>query len=128
VLPVGALLGLLALYVFDTDPGEEQGLILLLPLALLGASGLYTLRRGAAYALLWFGIMLFGFLALVLWVYWSAHDLGSPARLAARLTRLGMTGVGVLRPWALALGIVVTLAWVVFLVRIRRSPLRPILV
>ncbi len=128
VLPVGALLGLLALYVFDTDPGEEQGLILLLPLALLGASGLYTLRRGAAYALLWFGIMLFGFLALVLWVYWSAHDLGSPARLAARLTRLGMTGVGVLRPWALALGVVITLAWVVFLARIRRSPLRPILV
>jgi len=128
VLPVGALLGLLALYVFDTDPGEEQGLILLLPLALLGASGLYTLRRGAAYALLWFGIMLFGFLALVLWVYWSAHDLGSPARLAARLTRLGMTSVGVLRPWAFALGVAVTLAWIVFLARIRRSPLRPILV
>ena len=128
VLPAGALLGLLALYAFDTDPGEEQGLILLLPLALLGASGLFTLRRGAAYALLWFGIMLFGFLALLLWVYWSAHDLGSPARLAARLTRLGMTGVGVFRPWALALGLAVTLAWIVFLARVRRSPLRPILV
>jgi 4-amino-4-deoxy-L-arabinose transferase-like glycosyltransferase len=128
VLPMGALLGLLALYVFDTNPGEEQGFILLLPLALLGASGLFTLRRGAAYALLWFGIMLFSFLALVLWAYWSAHDLGRPARLAVRLTRLGMTEVGVLRPWALALGIVVTLAWIVFLARIRRSPLRPILV
>lgn len=128
VLPAGALLALLILYVFDTDPGEEQGLILLLPLALLGASGLLTLRRGAAYALLWFGIMLFGFLALVLWVYWSAHDLGSPARLATRLTRLGMTHVGVFRPWALALGCAVTLAWIVFLARVRRSPLRPILV
>ena len=128
VLPAAALLGLLALYAFDTDPGEEQGLILLLPLALLGASGLFTLRRGAAYALLWFSIMLFGFLALVLWVYWSAHDLGSPARLAARLSRLGMTRVGVFRPWALALGLAVTLAWIVFLARVRRSPLRPILV
>jgi hypothetical protein len=39
-----------------------------------------------------------------------------------------MTGVGELRPWALALGLVVTLAWIVFLARIRRSPLRPILV
>lgn len=128
VLPAAALLGLLVLYAFDTDPGEEQGLILLLPLALLGASGLFTLRRGAAYALLWFSIMLFGFLALVLWVYWSAHDLGSPAQLAARLSRLGMTRVGVFRPWALALGFAVTLAWIVFLARIRRSPLRPILV
>ncbi|MGE5320035.1 MAG: ArnT family glycosyltransferase [Hyphomicrobiaceae bacterium] len=128
VLPVIALLGLLILYAFDTDPGEEQGLILLLPLALLGAAGLFTLRRGAAYALLWFGIMLFGFLALVLWVYWSAHDLGSPARLAARLSKLGMTRVGVFRPWALGLGLAITLAWIVFLARVRRSPLRPILV
>jgi len=127
-LPMGALLGLLALYVFDADPGEEKGLLLLLPLVLLGASGLFTLRRGAAYALLWFGIMLFGFLGLVLWVYWSAHDLGSPSRLAVRLTRLGLTDVGVFRPWALTLGVFATLAWMVFLARIRRSPLRPILV
>jgi 4-amino-4-deoxy-L-arabinose transferase-like glycosyltransferase len=127
-LPLGILLVLLVLYAFDADPSEEQGLILLLPIALLGASALYTLRRGAANALLWFAVMLFGFLALVLWVYWSAHDLGIPARMAARLTRLGMTGVGELRPWALVLGIVVTLAWIVFLSRVSRSPLRPILV
>lgn len=128
VLPVGMLLVLLVLYAFDADPGEEQGLILLLPIALLGASALYTLRRGAANALLWFAVMLFGFLALVFWVYWGAHDLGIPARLAARLTKLGMTSVGELRPWALVMGTVVTLAWIVFLSRVSRSPLRPILV
>ena len=128
VLPVSVLLGLLGLYAFDTDPGEEQGLMLLLPLALLGAAGLLTLRRGAAYALLWFGVMLFSFIAVVLWVYWSAHDLGTPARLAARLTRLGMTDVGKLRPWALALGVLASLVWIGFLARVQRSPLRPILV
>ena len=128
VLPTGALLGVLGLYAFDAHPGEEQGLILLLPLALLGATGLFTMRRGAANALLWFAVMLFGFLALVLWVYWAAHDLGIPARLASRLSRLGMTDVGQFRPWALALGLIVTLAWVVFLARVARSPLRPMLV
>lgn len=128
VLPTGALLGLLVLYAFDAHPGEEQGLILLLPLALLAAWGLFSLRRGAAHALMWFGVMLFGFLALLLWVYWSAHDLGHPTRLASRLTKLGMTGVGELRPWALGLGLVVTLAWIGFLANVQRSPLRPILV
>jgi 4-amino-4-deoxy-L-arabinose transferase-like glycosyltransferase len=128
VLPAVVMLGLLILYAFDARPGEEQGLILLLPLALLGAAGLFTLRRGAANALLWFGLMLFGFIGLVLWVYWSAHDLGAPARLAARLKKLGMTGVGELRPWAMLLGVLVTLAWVAFLTRVKRSPLRPILV
>lgn len=128
VLPIGTLISLLVLYAFDAHPAEEQGPILLLPLALLGAAGLFTLRRGAANALLWFGVMLFGFIGLVFWVYWSAHDLGTPARLAARLTKLGLTGVGELRPWALGLGLVVTLVWIVFLTRVRRSPLRPILV
>ena len=128
VLPVGVFLGLLGVYAFDAHPAEEQGLILLLPLALLGATGLLTLRRGAANAFSWFGVMLFGFIGLVFWVYWSAHDLGAPARLAARLTKLGMTGVGELRLWALALGTVVTLAWMAFLARVQRSPLRPILV
>jgi len=127
-LPVLLLAGLLAVYAFVASPGEERGLILLLPLALLGAAGLFTLRRGAANALLWFGLMLFGFIGLVFWVYWSAHDLGAPARLAARLTRLGMTDVGTLRPWALALGALVTLLWIGFLVRVERSPLRPVLV
>lgn len=128
VLPVLLLLGLLALYAFVTAPGEERGLVLLLPIALLGAKGLFTLRRGAANALLWFGAMLFGFIGLVFWVYWGAHDLGSPARLAARLTRLGMTDVGTLRPWGLVLGMIVTLLWIGFLIRVQPSPLRPVLV
>lgn len=128
LMPLAALLLLLALYSFSAETGEERGLILLLPLALLGGAGLLTLRRGAASALLWFAVMLFGFLALVLWVYWSAHDLGVPARLATRLTRLGMAEVGSLRPWALGLGAAVTAAWIVFLFRLKRSPLRPVLV
>ena len=128
VLPVGALAGLLVLYAFAAHPAEEQGLILLLPLALLAGAGLFSLQRGAANALLWFAVMLFGFIGLVLWVYWSAHDLGAPARLAARLIKLGMTHVGELRPWTLALGAVVTVAWGVFLARVERSPLRPMLV
>lgn len=128
LLPATALVGLLLLYALVDSPGEERGLILLLPLALLGAAGLFSLRRGAANALLWFGVMLFGFLGLVFWVYWSAHDLGSPARLASRLTRLGMTDVGILRPWALFLGALVTVVWVAFLLRVQRSPLRPVLV
>jgi hypothetical protein len=102
--------------------------VLLLPLALLGGAGLFTLQRGAASALLWFALMLFGFIGLVFWVYWTAHDLGSPARLAKRLTRLGLTNVGELRPWALLLGLVVTLVWIAFLARVGKSPLRPILV
>lgn len=125
LLPLLALAGLLALYAAMRSAGEERGLILLLPLTLLGGAGLLSLRRGAANALLWFGVMLFSFLGLVFWIYWSAHDLGAPERLARRLVRLGMTEVGTLRPWALLLGALVTLAWIGFFARVQRTPLRP---
>ena len=128
LLPLASLLVLLALYSFMTDPGEAKGLILLLPLALLGGGGLLTLRRGAANALFWFSLMLFGLMALVFWVYWVAHDFGTPARLANRLGRLGLDAVGTFRPWTLLLGTTLTVAWIVFMTRVRRSPLRPILV
>lgn len=127
-LPALAWLGLMALANFEHAPNEKAGLLLLLPLALLGGAGLLSLRRGAANALLWFALMLFGTIGLLFWIAWSAHDLGTPARLARRLTKLGMTGVGEWRPWVTLLGVLVTLAWVGFLLRVERSPLRPMLV
>jgi hypothetical protein len=51
-----------------------------------------------------------------------------PARLARRLIRFGVPDVGTLRPWAPVLGALLTLAWIAFLARIQRSPLRPALV
>ncbi len=127
LLPLLTLALLLALFSVSVNPDDSKGLALLVPLALLGAAGLLILRRGAASALLWFGVMLFGFLALVTWVYWSAYDLGLPAQLARRLTRLGVAGVGELRPWALLLGVLASIAWMVFLGRMQRSALRPML-
>ena len=41
-------------------------------LALLAVPGAENLRRGAANALGWFGIMFFGLAALFMWFAWSA--------------------------------------------------------
>jgi len=127
VLPVLTLLALLVLYAPLAKPSEAVGLILLLPVALLGAAGLFTLRRGASTALMWFAVMSFSFLGLVFWLYWGAHDLGHPARLAARLVRLGIVVTPELRIGALFAGLVVTAVWVGVLLRTERSPLRPML-
>jgi 4-amino-4-deoxy-L-arabinose transferase-like glycosyltransferase len=127
VLPVLILLGLLALYAPLARPSEASGLILLLPMAVLGAAGLLTLRRGAAKALLWFAVMGLSFLGLVFWVYWSAHDLGYPTRLAARLVRLKIIDTSELRIWALLSGVLVTALWVTVVLKTKRSPLRPAL-
>lgn len=128
LLPLLGLLVLLGLFSVSIYPSEDKLLALIAPTAVLGAAGVMTLRRGAAYAFLWFSVMLFGFLGLVFWVYWSAHDLGIPARLAQRLGRLGVADIGQLRVLPFLFGLVITATWVVFLARLKRSPYRPLLV
>ncbi len=52
----------------------------LLPLILLAVPGAETLRRGAANALGWFGIMTFGLFSTFIWFAWVALMSGYPAQ------------------------------------------------
>ena len=64
-------------------PAQDVGLMVLLaPLAWLGAQGIPHLRRGASHALDWFGIMTFGFFAGIVWLGWVAMMTGMPAQMA----------------------------------------------
>ena len=128
LLPLWGLLVLFAVFSVSINPGEDKLLALTMPSALLASAGAMSLRRGAAYAFLWFSVMLFGFLGLVFWVYWSAHDLGFPARLARRLVKLGIEDVGQLRVLPFVIGLILTATWVIFLARLERTPYRPLLV
>ena len=128
LLPLLVLFLLFMVFSTSLNPSEAKLLALTVPTALLAAAGVMTLRRGAAYAFLWFGVMLFGFLGIVFWIYWSAHDLAFPARLARRLVKLGVEEVGDLRLLPLLLGVFVTAVWLIFIARLERTPLRPLLV
>lgn len=57
---------------------------LLLPLSLLAAVELDSLKRGAAAFLNWFGMMTFGLFGLLIWFGWAAMNYGWPERLAGR--------------------------------------------
>lgn len=58
---------------------------LLLPLAVMGGAAIEELRRGAASAINWFGIMLFGTFGFLIWLGWFAMMTGIPVRLANRM-------------------------------------------
>ncbi len=128
LMPLGILLTLFMIFSISISSGEDKLLALIAPTAVLASAGVMTLRRGAAYAFLWFGVMLFGFLGIVFWVYWSAHDLAMPARLARRLIKLGVEDVGNLRVVPLIMGVLATAVWVISVARLKRTPLRPLLV
>jgi hypothetical protein len=124
-LPLTGLVVTLLALSEATDKRELYALPLLLPLTLLAIPGTESLRRGAANAWYWFGVMGFTFFVLVGWVYWSGLELGIPARLHAHLHRLqpGYTPGFKLLPFAL--GAAYTVAWFIVIAKLPRTPRRP---
>jgi hypothetical protein len=95
------------------------------PLILLAAAGLPTLRRGAASFLDWFGRMILLALGLFLWLAWYAQHFGWPQPLSRNIARLVPEFVPQFSWLALILGALLTLGWILLVMRPPRSPLRP---
>ncbi|HUL96158.1 MAG TPA: glycosyltransferase family 39 protein [Usitatibacter sp.] len=110
----------LAVSIFG-DSREPNGLVLLVPLALLGVAELDSLPRGAASALDWFGMMTFLLIAALLWVGYVAAMTGRPEAAAAAIAR---EVPGFKYPFsfiAFALASLLTLVWVAVVARSLRS-------
>lgn len=67
-----------------TKQENAYAILLLLPLAVLGAAQLDSLRRGAVAFLNWFGIMTFGMISIFIWLGFFAMNFGFPEKLAER--------------------------------------------
>jgi 4-amino-4-deoxy-L-arabinose transferase-like glycosyltransferase len=124
-LPLTGLIVTLLALSEAPDKRELYALPLLLPLTLLATPAATTLRRGAANAWYWFAVMGFTFFILVGWVYWSALELGVPARLHAHLYRLQPAYASGFKLLPFVLGVMYTFIWIAVLMRLKRSPERP---
>lgn len=131
--PAVQLPGVLAIVVFANllvipDPKLIDGLPLLVPLALLGALEVDTLKRGYSAALDWFGILTFGLLGLLVWAAWIDARLYGMPRAVATLFRDAESGY---RPsfhlGAVMTAVVLTLAWVALVRPARQSNRRALL-
>jgi 4-amino-4-deoxy-L-arabinose transferase-like glycosyltransferase len=87
-LALTLLLVMLLMLGMGAESRDVNALPFLLPLAVMGSAAIDQLRRGAASALDWFGIMMFGFFGFLVWLGWFAMMSGMPARLAARMHKL----------------------------------------
>ena len=109
--PLGG--GLLGLTWYLTGSSRTLGMLpMLIPLTLLAAPGAERLRRGAANAFDWFGMMTFSFIALLIWLGASAQALGWPAQIARNFEKLAPGHAADYSLFALALAAAGSLAWV----------------
>jgi 4-amino-4-deoxy-L-arabinose transferase-like glycosyltransferase len=109
-----ALLYFLVIFValsIGANNRDINALPLLLPMALIATPAVDTLRRGAASALDWFGIMLFGTLGFLVWLGWFAMMTGVPARLAMRMQKLSPTYIPHFDWMAFLLACALTTIW-----------------
>lgn len=100
---------------------EVFALPMLLPLALLATAALPSLRRGAANALDWFGIMTFGLLAIAMWWGWAGLLLDNNAKITHWLKDYQPGFEPVFQPAPFWIAVCATVMWIVLVWRVGRS-------
>jgi 4-amino-4-deoxy-L-arabinose transferase-like glycosyltransferase len=120
------LLGsLLTLAWYLTGSSRSLGLLATLPaLTLLAAAGTDRLRRGAANAFDWFGLMTFSFAAALIWLGASAQALDWPPKIAHNFDKLAPGHEVHYSIAALAFAMLLTVGWLISW-WLRRASWRP---
>ncbi len=124
LIPLASFLILLTVQVVFSDPRSLNALPLLPPLMLLAAPATLSLRRGAANAFDWFGMMTFTLLAGLIWLGWLAMVAGVPPRIANNFARLEPGFVADFSPAAFAVSLGLTFAWFWLIFTSPRAPQR----
>jgi 4-amino-4-deoxy-L-arabinose transferase-like glycosyltransferase len=125
-LPVTGFIVMLVTLSLVPNIRDIFALPMLLPLALLATAALTSLRRGAANALDWFGIMTFGLIAILLWWGWAGLLLDNHAKITQLLKdyQPGFEPAFHATPFWIAA--TATVLWVVLVWRVGRSMRRAV--
>jgi 4-amino-4-deoxy-L-arabinose transferase-like glycosyltransferase len=110
-VPLAATLALLAAIAAAGPAQDVNTMTLLPPLALLAAQGAPRLRRGAANALDWFGVMTFTLFAALVWLGYIAMMTGVPPKIAHNFAKTAPGFVPHFAWWPLLLALALALGW-----------------
>ncbi|MDH4234487.1 MAG: glycosyltransferase family 39 protein [Gallionella sp.] len=125
-LPLASFAVMLVTLSLAPNIREVFAMPMLLPITLLAAASLSALKRGAANALDWFGLMTFALLAIMLWWGWGGLLLNNNAKIT-RLLRDFQPGFEPdVQTAPFAIAILATVMWVVLVWRIGRSMRRAV--
>lgn len=109
---------------FVGPPQDINLLATLPPLVLFAAHGLRALRRGAAAAFDWFGVMTFGFFAFLIWGGYIAMMTGWPPKVANNFAKLAPGFVPHFAWLPFATALMLGLLWLLLVFRLPPAPSR----
>lgn len=125
-LPLVSFMVMLITLSFVPNIKEVYALPMLLPIVLLATASLSTLKRGAANALDWFGLMTFALLAIAMWWGWSGLLLDNRAKITRWLKDYQPGFEPTLHTTSFVIAIIATVLWLVLVWRIGRSMRRAV--
>ncbi|RPH66875.1 MAG: glycosyltransferase [Burkholderiales bacterium] len=116
--------GALTLRALVSPSGAETWLLpITVPLAMLAAVGMPTVKRGIVNLIDWFAVTSFSLFGIAIWAYWIALMTGYPPRMAYRA---GQLAPGFIPEWIIVeivLGGLATAAWLLLVRwRVSRQP------
>jgi 4-amino-4-deoxy-L-arabinose transferase-like glycosyltransferase len=126
-LLLASLVVMLVTLSFVPNIADVFALPMLLPLALLATAALPGLRRGAANALDWFGIMTFGLFAILMWWGWTGLLVDSPAKITYWLKEYQPGYEPTATAPSFWIAVIATVLWVVLVWRVGRSIRRSVI-
>lgn len=98
--------------IFFTNPADQANYLpLLVPLSVLAAIGLSTMRRSLISLIDWFALLWFTFMGALVWLGWSAATFGVPAQIARNFEKLSPGYVPSLSLIEISVAILASLAW-----------------
>jgi 4-amino-4-deoxy-L-arabinose transferase-like glycosyltransferase len=125
-VPTVASLAILFGAAYMGPPQDINLLALLPPLALLASHGAMRLRRGAAAALDWFGVITFAFFAGLIWLGYIAMMTGLPPKVAANFARAAPGFTPEFNLFYFVVALALTLAWLYLVLLTAPTPLRSV--
>jgi len=123
-VPLAAALVALPAIAWFGPRQDINTMLLVPPLALLGAHGVAHLRRGAANSLDWFGATTFSVFGGLIWFGYYAMMTGAPPRVARFFAKNAPGFTPRFEPLPFAIALALTLAWLYVVFYAKRSPWR----
>lgn len=121
-IPVFAAAGGFLILILTNPSKEANYFPLIAPLSVLAAIGLSTMKRSLVGLIDWFALLCFSFLAVIVWLGWSAAIFSWPTKIANNLEKLSPGYQASSPGFELFIALLATTAWLLLIIWRSRRP------
>ncbi|MFQ3368244.1 MAG: 4-amino-4-deoxy-L-arabinose transferase-like glycosyltransferase, partial [Methylophilaceae bacterium] len=101
------------------QPNQTNLIPFTIPLSIIAVGGIDRLNRGAASALNWFGILIFGFIGFLIWLGWFAMMSEIPERIHERMFYQSANYVAEFEFFNFIFALIITTLWLASIIKFK---------